>query len=242
MDPINEFVVEPTETHTHTVIMLHGRDSTASDFADEFFESRASDDRTLPQIYPGVRWGFPDAGLLTSSRFDTKMSQWFDMWTTEQPHEKEEIAREGIEAAVPRIIGLIEREAEATPLNHIFLAGISQGSAVAVHALLRGGLDIGGYLGFCSWLPLQDELSKASTAMDVKTPVFLAHSKDDGVIAITYGEQMRDTLRELGVQVTWREYGDGGHWFNEPQGIDDIVAFLGTCGLDAQEKGVGVVA
>jgi len=39
--------VAPIAAHTHTVIFLHGRDSNATEFAPEFFESQASDDRTM---------------------------------------------------------------------------------------------------------------------------------------------------------------------------------------------------
>ena len=30
----------------------------------------------------------------------------------------------------------------------------------------------------------------------------------------------------FGANVTWKEYPDGGHWFNSPRGMDDVVAFL----------------
>ena len=33
-------------------------------------------------------------------------------------------------------------------------------------------------------------------------------------------------MRGFGASVEWREYPDGGHWFNSPAGIDDAVAFL----------------
>lgn len=45
-------VIVPLKEHTHTVILLHGRDSTATEFTEEFFESQASDDRTLPEMFP----------------------------------------------------------------------------------------------------------------------------------------------------------------------------------------------
>jgi lysophospholipase II len=33
-------------------------------------------------------------------------------------------------------------------------------------------------------------------------------------------------LESLGFMVTWKDYQDGGHWINEPQGVDDMVTFL----------------
>lgn len=121
MENIDNFVVQPIEAHTQTIIILHGRDSVASESAGELFESQASDGRTLPEIYPGFRWVFPNSSMLRSERFDMEMSQWFDMWSTEQPHDKEEMSRAGIEAAVARMTDLVEQESKAVPLDHIFL-------------------------------------------------------------------------------------------------------------------------
>lgn len=66
------------------------------------------------------------------------------------------------------------------------------------------------------------------------TPVFLAHCKDDEVVPIGNGEKKCRTLEKLGMAVTWKEYEDGGHWINEPQGVDDIVAFLREHALGSQ--------
>ncbi|KAG9671048.1 alpha/beta-hydrolase, partial [Aureobasidium melanogenum] len=213
--------------------MLHGRDSVASEFAEELFESQASDSRTLSQIFPGFKWVFPNSGLLKSERFDMELSQWFDMWSTEKPHDEEEMNRAGIEKAVARIVDLIRSETKFVPLDQIFLGGISQGAAVAIHSLLRSGLQIGGYVGFCTWLPLHDEVKSRTS---ISTPIFLAHNKDDQVISIDNGERMQEVLQHLGLEVTWRAYEIGGHWLNEPQGIDDLIAFLTACGVSITDQ------
>ncbi|KAG9677657.1 alpha/beta-hydrolase, partial [Aureobasidium melanogenum] len=213
--------------------MLHGRDSVASELAEELFESQASDSRTLPQIYSGFKWMFPNSGLLKSERFGMELSQWFDMWSTEKPHDEEEMNRAGIEKAVARIVELIKSETALVPLGHIFLGGISQGAAVAIHSLLRSGLQIGGYMGFCTWLPLHDEVQSRTP---ISTPIFLAHNKDDEVISIDNGERMQGVLQHLGLGVTWRTYETGGHWPNEPQGIDDLIAFLTACGVSITDQ------
>lgn len=58
------YVAAPSKQHTHTIILLHGRDSTASEFASEFFESQASDDLTLPETFPSIKWVFPSSKAL----------------------------------------------------------------------------------------------------------------------------------------------------------------------------------
>ncbi|KAL1858091.1 hypothetical protein Daus18300_010092 [Diaporthe australafricana] len=258
-------VVGPREghAHTHTVILLHGRDSTSVEFASELFESEASEPkespRTLPDLFPTIRWVFLTAPVLRSARFDTDMSQWFDMWSTEDPDERPEIQLPGLRASVTAVLNAVREEERLVDRGRIFVGGISQGFAVAVAAFFAGEGDLsglGGMVGLCSWMPLFRTLSdmvgaengreqlgilgklcrgtssgRASTPeprIPSALPVFLGHSIDDNVISVRYGRTLRDTLRRFPdeLDVAWHEYEDGGHWLNEPQGVDDIVEFL----------------
>lgn len=89
----------------------------------------------------------------------------------------------------------------------------------AAALVLFEGQDVGGREG-----------NDAAAQTVQETPVFLAHSQDDGTVPVELGRALRDLLRRLGAhQVEWHEYPDGGHWFNEPLGIEDLAAFLRTC-------------
>ncbi|KAJ4293710.1 hypothetical protein N0V88_005218 [Collariella sp. IMI 366227] len=52
-------VIEPQSQHIYTIILLHGRGSTGPEFASELFEAKLSNDQTLPEHLPTVRWVFP---------------------------------------------------------------------------------------------------------------------------------------------------------------------------------------
>lgn len=238
-----QHIIKPKQGHSHTIIFLHGRDSTAEEFATEFFESQASDDRTFPEIYPLVKWVFPTAKNLMSERFGVDMSQWFDMWSTEDPEEREDIPLAGLNNSVIFLLDLISREAETLgDSKHIILGGISQGCATAIHALFNSKIGpLGGFVGLCSWLPTKGELKHARKLLELEandvttfqaqedplqTPVFLAHSLADPVINIKYGEKLQQSLCDLGMAVTWKRYDNEEHWITEPQGVDDMVAFL----------------
>lgn len=247
------------ETHSHTIIFLHGRDSIASEFAEEFFESQASDDRTFPEIYPTIKWVFPASQIRRSARFESGMSQWFDIWSVEEPSTKKELQIDGLRESIGEILDIIRHEASLVPPERIILGGISQGCATAIHALLYGGIRLGGFIGLSSWLPFQDdivtittkftkadalpqirslfhgtnhelkalqELSDLSGESALDTPTFLSHSQDDPIALPINGMDLSRTLEDLGLPVTWKSYEDGGHWINEPRGVDDIVAFL----------------
>lgn len=78
-------IVAPIGMHNNTVILLHGRDNTAVEFAAEFFESQTSAGRNLPDIFPNVKWVFPASKFRLSARFETDISKWFDIWSIEKP-------------------------------------------------------------------------------------------------------------------------------------------------------------
>ncbi|KAI9813176.1 MAG: hypothetical protein M1826_002539 [Phylliscum demangeonii] len=66
-----------------------------------------------------------------------------------------------------------------------------------------------------------------------ETPVFLSHALDDAVVEIGLGKDLRTTLEKLRMSVVWKEYQVGGHWIKEPDGFDDMVAFLKS--VDTQQ-------
>ncbi|KAK2604075.1 hypothetical protein N8I77_007034 [Diaporthe amygdali] len=250
-------VVEPRKghAHTHTIIFLHGRDSTSAEFASELFESEASaldspedSNRTLPDLLPTIRWVFPTAPVLRSARFDTDMSQWFDMWSTENPDERPEVQLPGLKGSVSALVEVVREEERDVARDRIFVGGISQGFVVAVAAFFAGEAMSGlaGLIGLSSWMPLSGELGDEDGREQLRkafgetssgpfpgprspVPVFLGHSSDDTVVSVSHGRTLRDTLKRFPAifgEVEWHEYEDGGHWVNEPQGVDDLVAFL----------------
>ncbi|KAI3332255.1 hypothetical protein HD806DRAFT_519030 [Xylariaceae sp. AK1471] len=183
--------VEPKAAHTHTVIFLHGRDSDCKEFANELvrklFESEASESIDQPRrtldLFPTIRW-----------RFETNLSQWFDMWSS-----------------IKQIPGTIKGKEKSVSRGRIFRTGISQGFATMIATFFadaRGGF--AELIGLCSWMPVALRTQDLVVIESIrKTPIFLSHSVDVNVVPI-------------------KEYEDGGHWINEPQGVDDIVRFINS--------------
>ncbi|KAF2763996.1 WD40 repeat-like protein [Teratosphaeria nubilosa] len=130
-------VIAPrSERHTHTVILLHGRDSEAAEFQSEFFQSQDSAGHLLDKdLFPTVRWVFPKAGVEDFGSSGIKISQWFGMTVTERPHENEEQQLAGLVASVEKIATIVREEAKIVGYDNIILGGISQGCATAVNAL-----------------------------------------------------------------------------------------------------------
>lgn len=245
----------------------------------------------MAEIFPTVKWVFPTAKLRYSAQRDFQfsnssfaealkgeeiISQWFDVWDIKQPEEREELIIPGLQESIAQIIETIKKEVREVSLDRIILGGISQGCATSLLTLLASGLRLGGFVGWCGWLPLEKKIrevpsgcssdigqvsrhvqailelnvvgldllqdespsndesavsfeeSSASTSVRSlgKTPVFLAHARDDGTVPFAMGESLRDSVQELGFPVVWREYEDGGHWIHSTRGADDMVDFL----------------
>jgi predicted esterase len=73
---------------------------------------------------------------------------------------------------------------------------------------------------------LGDTCEQSVTHTSIATPVFLGHGSADDKITIDLGRRSRDTLRDIGFDVTWAEYEGQGHWYKIPEEIDDIAKFL----------------
>lgn len=137
--------------------------------------------------------------------------------------------------------------------DRLVLAGISMGGATSVHTLFNLDVPTGGstssgrlgaFVGFSCRCPFSGRtlaqmqeilgLDLASTAVAAggssavlrNTPMLLEHCVDDPVVPVANGRALCETLRGFGAQVDWKEYPSGGHWFNSPSGMDDVVSFL----------------
>ncbi|KAL2045556.1 hypothetical protein N7G274_001984 [Stereocaulon virgatum] len=59
-----------------------------------------------------------------------------------------------------------------------------------------------------------------------RTPAFLGHGSQDVKVKTQWGEEMRKSLKGLGMDVTWKGYEGLEHWWRAPEEIDDVIEFL----------------
>ena len=91
------------------------------------------------------------------------MPQWFDVYSMLDPSEREALQVKGLREGARHVHDIVEAESLVLPLENIFLGGFSQGSAMALYALLtyqpqsREG-HFGGFVGLSGWLPLGKSL------------------------------------------------------------------------------------
>jgi predicted esterase len=245
--------------HTHTVVFLHGRGDTAQNFSSSLRFSRDSHGRSIFENFPSFRWVFPQAELRQTAALEgQKTSQWFDVWNVSDFSDHEELQATGLRESVASIRRILVNEAAILEgkWDHVILAGISQGAATSVHTLLNLNVPqrLGAFLGFSCRMPFPGRSLADTRAVlglediahsDVvlkNTPVLLEHCVDDPLVPVEWGQVLRDTLGGFGAQVTWKEYRDGGHWFNSPVGIHDAVEFLKSHVLRSASAGESLLA
>lgn len=246
----------PRTEHTHTVIFLHGRGDTAALFLEMIQGTLTSRLQSLPDTFPSFRWVFPQSEIrAVASSSPERWSQWFDVWNTRDFSDREGLQAEGLRESVASTRRIARREAELLGgrWDRVILAGIDQGGSVAVHTLLNlnltdlipgspptppGSKRVGALLAFASRMPFPGgtvaETREVLSLEDVpesdeavlNTPMLLEHCIDDPLALVGWGRNLRDQLISFGSQVTWKEYSEGGHWFNSPTGMDDVVSFL----------------
>ncbi|RYO87420.1 hypothetical protein DL764_008857 [Monosporascus ibericus] len=157
------YIVEPTATHTHTIILLHGMSSNGEKFGRELLETgRTSGGRTLPQLLPGARFVFPTAKRRRSSAFKRALlTQWFDIAHLPDPAYRQETQLQGLAESALELSELLHLEMASISPQNIILGGISQGCAMALSFLLVLDHPLGGYIGMCGYLPFQKDIEDA---------------------------------------------------------------------------------
>ncbi|EPE37116.1 alpha/beta-Hydrolase [Glarea lozoyensis ATCC 20868] len=167
------FIGPPLATHAQTFILLHGRGSNGEKFGVEFLASKISDGKTIPELFPGMKFVFPTAKKRRARAYNRALvRQWFDGVPIDEQEgmsrEEKEWQVEGLVESGRFLRGVVDGEVSCVGAKNVFLGGLSQGCAMGLHLLLssgvvgEGGEDglLGGFVGMSGWLPFYDEIQE----------------------------------------------------------------------------------
>jgi lysophospholipase-2 len=158
-------VVEPTGRHHFTIVLCHGRGSTGPSFREEIFESTSTKGLSIRKHFPSGKWVFPSAGLPFDPREAVQdETRWFAMSSLKNPGHEQIRQRYGISESLKYLHRTLDQEIGEIhgKAGRVILGGISQGCAVAIHALLSSQHRLNSFVRFCSWLPFSDLAASAS--------------------------------------------------------------------------------
>jgi phospholipase/carboxylesterase len=180
----------------HSIIWLHGLGADGQDFVP------VANELELPVA---VRYIFPHAPLRpVTINGGFVMRAWYDI-AGQNINAQQDAA--GIRASQALVEALIAQEAAHGIARHnIFLAGFSQGGAIALHTAMRQAAPLGGTLALSTYLPLAETAARELVQRSKATPVFMAHGRSDPVVPYALGVTSRDALLEFGYAVEWHEY------------------------------------
>jgi len=206
--------VRPAATPRAAVIWMHGLGADGHDF-----------EPLVPQLrlpFP-VGFVFPHAPRRpVTINGGYVMRAWYDIAALNLARGED---AEGIRASAGKLEELIAREiARGIPARRIVIAGFSQGGAMALHTGLRYRERLAGILALSTYLPLAGTLAAEAAAANRDSPIFMAHGREDTVVALPHALLSRRRLEEAGYPVEWHEYSTG-HGLC-PDEIADIRAWL----------------
>ncbi len=224
---LSHIAIESGNHPQYSIIWLHGLGADGQDFVP------IVDELQLPCP---VRYIFPHApkrpvtinsGLIMRAWYDITedelASSLDNALTKRQPVTPQDEA--GIRASQQAIEALIAQEvARGINPDHIFLAGFSQGGAIALQTALRQSVPLAGVLALSTYLPLTETIHSEATAQSKHTPIFMAHGLNDPIVPCSMGIASRETLLSQGYRIEWHEYAMQ-HTVNEKE-LRDIENWL----------------
>ena len=198
MSELDSIIIETQENPDAAVIWLHGLGADGNDFVPVI------DQLQLPS-HLAIRFVFPHAPVrpITINQ-GYQMPGWYDISSLSIVDNEDE---DGIKESSAILQQLCEeQEAAGIDADRIVVAGFSQGGAVAIHCGVRYPKQLAGIMALSTYLPLPDSLQKEMSDYAVDTPVFMAHGRQDDVVAYEHGKKSQTLLEQAGMAVDWHEY------------------------------------
>jgi phospholipase/carboxylesterase len=191
--------IQTGEHPEFSVIWLHGLGADGYDFEPVMPELGLPDS-------PAVRFIFPHAPAIpVTCNGGYVMPAWYDIVSLDSSSRTIDAA--GIIGSRQAIRDLIARENQrGIPCNHIFLAGFSQGGAVAYTTALTHPEPLAGVIALSTYIPLPTLIEDEATAANQSIAVFAAHGTEDDVVSPELGLRARDFLVQAGYSIDWLEY------------------------------------
>ncbi len=199
MPEISIIEVETKPSPSFSVIWLHGLGADGSDFEPIVPELQLND-------LPGIRFIFPDAPYQpVTCNGGYEMRAWYDIISLEP--DRREIDEDGLLASMAIVRQLIAREGQrGIPSDRVFLAGFSQGGAVAYSTALTHPAALAGIIALSTYIPSPGLVTRDLSAANRAIPIFAAHGLDDSVVSLALGKRATELLAKHGYTPQWQTY------------------------------------
>ena len=202
MSELDSIIIETGDQPDAAIIWLHGLGADGNDFVPII------DQLQLPS-HMSVRFIFPHAPVrpITINQ-GYPMPGWYDISSMSIVDQEDEAGIRESSAILKQLCE--EQEACGIETGRIVVAGFSQGGAIALHCGCRYPGQLAGIMALSTYLALPQQLAEEISDNAAEIPVFMAHGRQDDVVAYEYGKQSMEQLESNNIDVQWHEY-DMGH-------------------------------
>lgn len=188
------YIKEPSKPAQACIIWLHGLGADASDMVN-LAEQLVVD--------AAVRYVFLDAPKRpVTLNGGMVMPAWYDILGVELSDREDKKGIEESEAIIRQV--LEEQISNGLNPSQIFLAGFSQGAAMAIHTALNTAEQLGGVIALSGYLPLATE---TKPVLNKATPLFIGGGQFDPLVLPKWTQATRDWLLSHGyAQIAYHQY------------------------------------
>lgn len=180
---------------THCMIWLHGLGASNQDMAGLV---DALDIAELPIKHVCLQ--APD--MPVTINMNMSMPAWYDIKGQELTDRQDKVGILNSDKLIAQEISELEKQ--GFPTSKIFLAGFSQGGAMALYSGLHHSQYLAGIIGLSCYLPLDSECEPLQRK---SLPVFLAYGDIDPVVQPQWSKLSYDKLSEKGFsRMTLKNY------------------------------------
>ncbi|MFI4917921.1 MAG: alpha/beta hydrolase [Legionellales bacterium] len=179
---------EPAQPAQACVIWMHGLGADASDMAG------LANQLTVNTV--ALRHVFIDAPLrAVTLNGGMVMPAWYDIVGMDLSDRADE---EGIEQSEAIIRQVMDAQVEdGFEYSRIFLAGFSQGGAMALHTALNVSTRLAGVIALSAYLPMA---TQTNAKLDKTTPFFIASGQFDPLVLPLWTKQSKDWITAKGYE------------------------------------------
>jgi len=194
--PLDIFEMGATSGATHSVVWMHGLGASNRDF-----------ESIVPELrLPNVRFLFPAAPTRrVTVNGGMAMPAWYDIVSWQDPPLREN--EDDVRQAALAIERLLESEqTRGVASERIFIAGFSQGAAMALAVGTRYKRRLAGIISLSGYMVLPKSFDEERTPENGKTPTLMCHGSFDPVVPTVLGRQAYEAMHQRGYPVRFEEY------------------------------------
>lgn len=199
LPPQDSIVIETADQVRFAVIWLHGLGASGDDFVPVVDELKKS----APF---GIRFIFPNAPMIpVTVNGGYVMPAWYDILSMSGL--SREVDHQGIMQSIALVQQLVSQQVEqGIATDHIFLAGFSQGGAIAYTTALTLDQRLAGIVALSTYIPEPAWLKINYSSVQQGLPVLAMHGTQDPVVSVQLGQQAYLLAQQLGSNAVWYDY------------------------------------